>query len=428
MRGAARVSAEFAGGALLAGLPVLWKLLLHEPFGGLLAGLPAGAGAGAASKPFFVRPAAAAELPPRLLRFFGSEFPAGWHFGLHGVPGLDLLASLLAAAALLACARAAWRREIPFGIAMMALSTLSALTVGVLTGWFSVIPSEARDFERGTRHLVGLQHGLAFLAGYAVDLGLRARHVRGAPGARWRTRIARVPAAAATLLVLGGLSTQLLDLAAALAEPAPFAAGPRSPWRLESRYVSGFFRGPHFVGREEAGARSCAALPAMQRADCLRGVAMALGHVASRAPGPANPALDASCGRLRSAAALPDATAALLDTWCGMGLGWGRAQRAFGLPVKAAAACRGDGPRATDCLRGMGWGLAQDFADRPATLVHWQSSLLPADRPAFAEGIGAYVHMVAAERRFAARLCARLAGEHAVDCETGMGLGAGFMR
>jgi hypothetical protein len=374
-----RASLAVVLGGLLAAAPLLAKVWLHTPYGGLLGGADHVA---AATKPLFLAMPALAEVPSRLVQMLGVSFPYGHHFALHGLGPVDGLVAVLTAAAWVLALRD--RRLGPW-----LLVPPSVVGVGLATGWFVFHPGDDVPFERDGRHMVGLVHALAFAVGGAWA-SLRARR----PSSLWQV----LPLAAALLAGGGSVITQVQAAQRAWGEGG--RPDPATPFRLEGRYISGFFRGPHFLRDPTAGARSCEALPPRAANDCRRGVAMAFGF----APDPL-PDVRARCAALDT----PDLPAA---PWCLFGRGWAEVQRQFRRPVRASAACAAL-PEAThgevaDCRAGVGWGLAQDFADRPGVVGAWIAELPAAERAPVTAGVGVYAGMITADPAHVARVCRRL--------------------
>lgn len=378
-----------AVGGLLALSPLLWKMGVHVPFDGLM---PVGADVAQATKPFFLMAPEPLEIPATLLRMLTRDLSYGWHYGLHGAPGLGVVAT---AGGLLA-ALLGMRRAAPW-----ALAALGVVVVGLTTGWFVFHPGAGQPFERDARHVVGLMQALFFLAGgawAALPEGGAGRAVRWAGGA--------VVAA----MLVASASSQVQD--------ARLGAGfePLSPFRLESRYVSGFFRGPHFRADPAAGLASCRSEDPLRRADCTRGVAMALGQ-----SGQTVAEVETACSPL------PDD----LRRWCWFGRGWGAAQRYWRQLEAGARWCaerRIDDRAEGACLSGVGWGAAQDFADRPGVLAGWLDEVDAQERDAVARGIGVYGGMLYRERDHAEAFCARQVPDHLSACRAGFAWNEGFMQ
>lgn len=382
-----------AAGAAVAALPLLYKVLLHQPWDGLA---PPDATL-KATKPFVLALGGGRNPVVELASMVFVQLPYGLHYGLHGLRGGGVL---WAAVAGLAWLFAALRPGPRPGGAWL-LVPPSVVLVGLVTGWFVFHPGDAVPFERDARHIVGLTQGLAFAVGAALD------------GVRGRAR-----------QTLGGLVVLLLASsafttvrAAALAWSEGARPSLSTEFRLESRYVSGFFRGPHFLADSAPAAASCAPLSPPLDADCRRGVAMAFGY--GRSPEEAR----AAC------AAIEAATDEVVTPWCWLGHGWGHTHRSWREPGWAEQRCRvlDDDARAP-CLRGVGWGLAQDFGDRPGVLPAWIGGLPSASRRDLAEGVGIYAGMVARTREHGARICRRLVPDpQLARCLAGLDGNDGFM-
>lgn len=392
-----RALLAIAVGGLVAALPLLVKLLLHEPYAGLL---PDGVSISSATKPFLLRGLDPLVWPERLGEMLFLGFPYGHHFGLHGLPSADLFYAGIAAVAWMI---AVWDRRlgpwlaVPPGVAL----------VGMVTGWFVFHPGDQVPFERDARHMVGLSQALAFAVGGAFLVLHRRESLRS------------LATASVAVLVLVSLGTQIRAVHAAWAEGGRPVAS--TPFRLESRYVSGFFRGPHFVSAPRSGVQSCEALPARLAADCQRGVAMALGFGPQQAS-----ALREICSEADSV------SSADLTPWCWFGRGWGQTQTAWRQPVRASASCESVPGITTEevwnCRRGVGWGTAQDFGDRPGAIRNWMAELPARERGPVSEGVGVYAGMVAATHLHARRICERLVPEVLLQrCLHGSSLNDGFM-
>ena len=376
-------SAALAGvvGGLLAAAPLLYKLFLHEHYGGLL---PEGADITRATKPFVLTLHQRMGWPKELLHMLFVRFPYGLHFGLHGLPlAGPAVAALLGGAWLVALRD---RRLGPW----LAVPP-SVVLVGLVTGWFVFFPGDDVPFERDARHMVGMTHALALSAGAAFAF-LETRGV-----------VARAIAHAGVGLILLFCLVPRIG-AAQIAWDEGARPDIRTPFRLESRYVSGFFRGPHFLSDPAAAARSCEGLDGLLTADCQRGVAMAIGFN--------SPSVDLLRDRC---AALDEASDAEVGSWCWHGHGWGHAMRHWRQPGVASERCEAvQGAQAEEiawCREGIGWGLSQDFADRPGALRDWIAAMPTAERKPVAAGAGIYAGMIARTQEHAARVCRRLVPE-----------------
>ncbi|MCO4771114.1 MAG: hypothetical protein KDA24_13855 [Deltaproteobacteria bacterium] len=392
-----RAAAAVLFGGAIATLPLLVKLGLHEHYGGML---PPDGDVARATKPFVLNIERTMAWPKELLHMIFVRFPYGLHFGLHRLPGAGpIYAAIVGAAWVIAL------RDRRLGAWLAVPPTVVA--VGFFTGWFVFWPGDAVPFERDARHIVGLGHALALCVGGAF-VAIRSR-----------PSLAPVGDAAVAVLVLVGVASQVLAMQAAWAEGG--RPDLRTPYRLESRYVSGFFRGPHFVTDPARGAASCEALDAPLEADCQRGVAMALGV------NTAEPELLRSRCEALDAAAEPDLTSS-----CWVGRGWGVGMSNWRRPVRASAACGAivgaSAQEVTWCREGVGWGTAQDFADRPEAMRSWVTEMPVPERRAIATGVGLYAGMVAATEEYAARVCRRLVPEaQMARCLTGVSRNEGFM-
>jgi hypothetical protein len=395
-------------GLAVAALPLLWKAGVHTPWGvsGALA-------TGAATKRFFLQ----GDFPwSRLPGMASRDLVYATHWASHSLSWAGWLWYGAAVLAVIAAAGALFRRRLPReGVALLGI-VAAVFLVGGVTGWFPRVP-QGEAMERDGRHAVALVHASLLLIAALASSPLRA--VRAA--------------AVGVVVALAGCSvvSQVRDLRVAMREVDPFASGLATPFRLEGRYGTGFFRGPFFLGREGDAVASCMRAGERLGGDCVRGVAMSFGYNARGAPaaavsrGAAAPyELGEAC--LRLSASAPVAIAEELDRWCGIGLGWGEAHRRFRQPTVAVAACLDEAAHAADCVRGVGWGVAQDFADRDGALIRWAAGLPSTERPLFAEGVGAYAAMVARDRPYFERLCARLTGPLAPSCRAGAVLNRGF--
>lgn len=395
-----RALLAIAIGGLIAALPLLVKTLIHKPYAGLL---PDGISISSATKPFLLKGLDPLSWPDRLVELLFVGFPYGHHFGLHGFPSANVLYAGIAVLAWMIAVRdgrlGPWL-AVPPGVAI----------VGMVTGWFVFHPGDEMPFERDARHMVGLSQALAFAIGSAF-LVLR----------RDESRVVRraLAAAGVAVLLFVSLGSQVRAVRAAWAEGSRPVVS--TPFRLESRYVSGFFRGPHFASTPELGVQSCEALPLPLSADCQRGLAMALGFGEEEAP------------NLRMLCSEADVASSIdLTPWCWFGQGWGQAQRTWRQLVRASAAC-GATPGITTaeiwhCRRGVGWGTAQDFADRPDAIRTWITELPAQERHPVSEGVGIYAGMLAATHTHAARVCGRLVPTSLLPhCIRGTSLNDGFM-
>lgn len=376
--------AAIALGGLLAALPLLYKLILHEPFGGLM---PSGAQVASAVKPFFLGTMDPATWPARLADMLWLQYPYGHHFGLHGWPRLD---AFYAVVCLLAYGVALIDRRLGAWL----LVPPSALLVGLVTGWFVLYPANGVPFERDARHMVVLIHAMAFAVGGAV-----AAFEKGS------VYLLSLSRSAAALLVLVGLLPPLAAVQAAWVEGGrPELA---TPYRLESRYVSGFFRGPYFLAAPQAAVQSCEQ-SSQGSLDCVRGVAMAMGFAGQ----------GAQSTRL-FAAQLSDELDGDWSYWVWVGRGWSEAHRQWKHPDRASESCgaiAGASPlEIRQCRIGVGWGTAQDFADRQYQVRRWLGEIDEAERVPFAEGVGVYAGMMGASQEQVVRICYRLVPDRLHD-------------
>ncbi len=382
--GAGRDAAACLLGASAGLAPLAYKAWIHVPWGG---SAPDGAGAAAgAVKPLFLGGASAGEIALRPLTMLTRDLPYGLHFGMEGMAVAGWVFAGAAYAAFGWAAWAAWSsRQAPPRWTPLLVVPVAVIVVGALTGWFVFHPGDGPGWTRDARHIVGLTLAFAWLMGIAADQ---------AAGRVGRRTIVIVAALAAASVV-----TQVS--AFARADGGLHAA---TPWRLEGRFVSGFFRGPAFADAPEEAVASCATLEGAARRGCERGVSLAFGHgsASTRAPdlGP----------RLRELAPrLAPVSGVYVDLI--HGLGWAHAQRAFGRPAQAARACRDPSLWPTEqayCVQGVGWGYAMDFADRPAVTRAAAETLDPKDARPFAQGVGVLVRDLMRDPGARARRCARV--------------------
>jgi|GEM_PF-2015091 len=383
-RRAAAVALGLAAlGALIGFAPVLYKALIHDPFGGLAA---ASEVAGR-TKPFFVDAPGLFEIPGRLLQMFASDLPYGLHFGRHGIPGLDPLAAFgLVAAALGLLAVRPPRAWWP-----LAAAPVGAAAVGLLTGWwiFRAAPGDA-PFPRDARHI------LAFTLVASLCAGLLAESSRGL--AR------RAVMALAAVVALGSIATQVNA-----------RGDSRSlPFRLEGRFLQGFFAGP--VLPDAAAAEAvCSLQPAPRRRDCLRGVAWAWGHRHSRRIFDGDPAVPgdvvASCSSLDELGPAVGLARGDLLEQCWFGLGFGLGDAATWRPEVAVQLCRD--PRVPLpqnavrlCIEGAGFSHAQNFWNASGVMRERTGRLAARDRADYAGGIGAALAIIGRETLWIAARCA----------------------
>lgn len=378
-------------GSALASSPVLYKALLHTPFDGVAA-VTAESAAGQ-TKPFFLGVPKPSEVPERLWTMLLGELPYGLHFDSAGVPlvgGLFVLLAGLAFGALLVAARSdrRARRLLP-----ILLVPPAALLVGALTGWFVVGRTAGQEpFPRDARHLLVLTFFLSWLLALGLDR------------LRWRA----VGPVVVAFFAAASLSTQV----------AALGTSRGVPFRLQSRYVQGFFAGPVLLGQAEGAAAWCAEGPDPE--DCLRGVAMSWGHrfgardqglrgrTQGGEPSSTPSILRAECRTLGRATGDEDGR---VPEHCFFGLGFGFSDQALRRLDRSVETCyllalRDDERRA--CVRGAAWGQAQNFWNRRGALQRWiDEQVQGVDRVDSASGVGILVAMLAEDRAWIARQCAR---------------------
>jgi len=384
-RGAAlRATVAACIGAGLGLAPMAYKAWIHVPWGG--AATDARGAAAEAVKPLFLGGATPADLLARPLVMLGRDLPYGLHFGQEGMAAAGWVFAGAAYAAVAWAAWAAWRarRSLPAWAPILAVPP-AVVGVGALTGWFVFHPGDGPGWTRDARHIVGLTLALAWLMAITAD----------AQRGRARRAIVIVAALAAASVV-----TQVAAFGS-----ADGGVHAPSPWRLEGRFVAGFFRGPAFAGEPEAAAGSCAELEGASRRGCLRGVALSFGHAAAgiqRARRPVGPTLRETTRRLGPADGV--------DVDVLHGLGWAHAQAAFGRPARAVLPCRDaslSAPEVEACVEGVGWGFAMDFADRPGAVATAVGSLEDADAGPFARGVGVLIRDLLRDGPARERRCAR---------------------
>jgi hypothetical protein len=354
-------------GALIGLSPLAWKGLMHVPWSGLA---PEHAGAAEAVKPFFLGDVPIAEMLLRPLTMLVRDLPYGLHFGMEGMEVAGWAFCGVAYAAVAAACAAAWRAraDLPLWVPILAVPPAVVL-VGAITGWFVFHPGDGEGWTRDARHIVGLTLALSWIIGIQAD--------------RLDGRLGRRAVLLVMVLAAASFATQIMAVARADGE-----LHLDTPWRLEGRFVSGFFRGPAFQGAPEAAVRSCAVLPDDRRRGCLRGVALAFGHSAGglqTAGRPTGPTVRDRIARL--------GVGAEIDVL--HGLGWAHAQTSFGKPGPAVERCRSDESLTLReqalCIEGVGWGYAMDFGDRPAVLYAATTRLDSPDQRAFARGVGVLI-------------------------------------
>lgn len=393
-------------GLLIAASPLVYKALIHVPFDGLTP-VEAKAVVGQ-TKPFFLGLTQPWALPGRLLGMLFDQFPHGLHFGLHGLPGLGTAWVLISLGSWYAVFR---RRELR--LAPLVLVPALALLVGLLTGWFVLAPQPGDEaFPRDARHVVLLTFFLSWL------IGLAAARLPG-----------RLGPALVGLLALASVGTQVAAL------------GPSQgvPFRLESRFIQGFFAGPILYEQPQAAARWCRQGP--RPLDCMRGVAWAWGHKwgvhdfglngvspeggPSKSPG----ILRRACRDLvRVAGRGGDA----LRQECFFGLGFGFSDQAMRRMDRAQEVCRVlkltvEEQRA--CHSGAAWAQAQNFWNRPGVLRRWvDEQAAGRARVDSARGIGILAAMLADDRAWVENQCRRqVPGDLLEDCLVGAESNEPFM-
>lgn len=361
-------------GAAVALTPVLYKGLVHVPFGG---GVPAGGvSAAGQTKPLFLAMPGLTEMPGRLAHMVAVELPAGLHYGLHGLSGVGLL---FTAVGLLAFALLCWRlaRGDRGGWWILLALPPTVLLVGLLTGWWSFHPGSREPFPRESRHLLGVAWVLMILIGVALD-----RLPRRAEPVGWLL---------VGLLVVLSLFSQAREVRWQGLPPA----SAQTTWRLEGRALQGFFAGPALRGAPEELVGYCEAWPEPRRSDCLQGAAMSIGEPGAlgawRGPEHDFAGIRSECAALSEASA---GSVGRLD--CFFGLGFGLSHLGFRAPGRDLAACRRSRLLAPDeqdaCVQGVAWGVAQDFWNRPSAMRRWLvQEVEPEERATWARGVGALV-------------------------------------
>jgi hypothetical protein len=401
--GAAELLRELARavtGLALAAAPLLYKGLVHVPYGGRVT--PGALDAVGQTRPLFVSPPELTELPLRLAEMALRDLPHGLGFGLHGLGGAGgtwvVLAGLAAgwlSVRWLRGDRGAW------GLLLAVPPTV--FVVGALTGWFVFHPHGREPFPREARHVLGLTWTGSMLLAIALDRApVRARSVAWALVAAF--------ALASAVTQLGAVRWDRL--------PAPGDAG---GWRLEGRLLTGYFAGPSLDGDAAAVEAYCGLHPEPRRSDCLFGAALAWGE---RRSGAALVRGDAGIDPLRAACReLAGHSEELQETDCFVGLGFGLSHQVFREPGRALRACR-EQPllRAAEreaCVRGVGWGVVQDFWNRPAAMRRWlDEDVDKAEREAWARGVGDPLGRLNDQPGWRRALCVELVGEElAASCE-----------
>ncbi len=377
-------------GAAIAALPVLYKGLIHVPFSGL-ARVTSKAAAGQ-TKPFFLGLPKLREVPGRLLHMLTSDLPYGMHYDSAGVPWVG---GLLVSCAALAVVGLVVRARTDRGTARLLpvlLVPLAAVSVGLATGWFVVGRRAGMEpFPRDARHLLGLTYFGLWLLGIGLS----------------RLRLPSLGVALAAFFALASLGTQVAAL------------GPSRgvPFRLEARFLPGFFAGPVIGDQPEGAAAWCAEGP--RSLDCLRGVAMAWGHryaagdygLRGRSPkgGPSTTpqSLRADCAGLVRAAG--DRSGALQHS-CFFGLGFGFSDQAVRRLDRSQELCTWlelRPPERQACAQGAAWGQAQNFWNRPGVVRRWIDEQATGPyRVDSASGVGILVAMLGEDPAWVAQECA----------------------
>jgi hypothetical protein len=394
-----------ASAAVVGTAPLWWKLLFHTPWQGLLP--PGAAGPGRAVKPLFLAPPAPAKLLGRLKSMLVDEAPYGLHWELAGLrwaaePWVLVVLVLWGVAAW-----AAWKRG-GRGIIPI-LGPAGVVAAGAMTGWFVLISPGEEPFSRDGRHLTAFVLGLAWSSGAAASLWLqadgRARKIQGGASVL----------AAGFLVLVGGVGLSRTVDVRGLRD-----ARWESPFRLNSRYVAGYFRAPFFRDVPQLGATSCRVYPGPEAVDCLRGLWMGFG--AEGAGGVIEgkqPAREILWRCARATEGFQGGAPSSIES-CALGLGWGISDLLFRRPARAALTCRRDPALGAEgarwCIRGAGWATAQNFPDRPEALDRWLDAAPPEDGALLAEGVGLYLTMISEEDRWLQRQCGLLLGDRAGHC------------
>ncbi len=374
-------------GGALAALPILYKGAVHTPFGGLAAA----EAAARQTKPLILGLPKPIEIPGRLAAMLLRDLPYGLHFDSAGVPVL--------AGALVAIAAALWigllvqARKEPALRALLPILLVPpfAVVVGLLTGWFVVGHAPGQEpFPRDARHLLGL----CWFGALILGVGLARL--------RWRP----LGAAVVGVAVLASIGTQIAAL------------GPARgiPYRLESRYIQGFFVGSVLRSEPAGAAAWCARGP---RSDaCLSGVAMVWGHrragrdygLRGRAPGggPSDTpgVLRRDCAILARSAGR-DVVATREACFFGLGFGLSdQALRRLDRTIDVCDALELDPAERSACVRGAAWGQAQNFWNRPGAIRRWiDEQATGRDRVDSASGVGILVAMLASDAGWAGAQC-----------------------
>lgn len=380
------------GGALIGVTPMLWKAVAHVPYGALVP--PEGPGVAAAVKPLMLRPMGGADMGHRLWSMLVREGPYGMHWEIAGLPWLAAPWWWLGlgAAVLLFRTRTASRALVLGGIA-------GALIGSLATGWFVFFTPGEVPFSRDGRHITAL----VYLLSTAIAM-VAATTWRGDGGVKRRV------VAVALVALLGGGAVGVARTIDASGLGAPRW---QTPFRLGSRYVTGYFRAPYFLSAPERAAESCAVLPDLQRADCIRGVAFGFGSQAAYSMAATQEAAAANLAlqRCRALATKDGPTATELEISCGFGIGWGIADHVFRRPARGISRCqveaRLSGAIEQACAEGVVWGTVQNFFDRPEALAQWWSEVPPEHHSLIAGGTGQFLGMISTDGRWITRLCRR---------------------
>jgi hypothetical protein len=407
-------SALLLVGLALGLAPMAWKAWGHVPWGGLAP--PGGASASRVVKPLVLGNTNGSPWPERLWEMLTRDGPYGLHWELAGLPWL---AGPSWALLWMGWAAACWahRRRGLHGGWLLGGPPV-AVAVGLVTGWFVFYPGNDEGFSRDGRHLITLLLAGSWCLGMAVT-GPGPDPEGG--GARWMRRALSV----GVVLVVGGGA---LGMARSVSWERLPTADWRTPFRLEARYVSGYFRAPAFTSAPEAARRSCRVFAGSDERDCVRGVAFGFGASVARAVASGTREGAGALERCGALAGAGDEAAFRRDlaNACAFGLGWGLSDAAWRQPARAADFCRKDPDWGKEgvswCVRGVGWGLAQNFLDRPDALRRWVEAARPMDAPFLAEGVGIYAGMISTDPDWILRTCAlRLPATRTNSCVAGSG-------
>ena len=414
-----RFYSQAVGAAFVGASPVLWKLWFHTPWGGLVP--PSGPGVSAAVKPIFLVPPSPWGLLDRLGTMLWTEGPYGLHWELAGLPWLAL-PWFLGAWGLWAAAAWSVRRGGGRG-ALLLVGPVGVLLAGMLTCWFVLYPGEEEGFSRDGRHLTSLLLCLAWSGGIGASALLTG-------GGRWGTLIAVGTAAGLSVMMGAGA----LGLVRTVDKVGLTDLQWKTPYRLSSRFVTGYFRAPFFLADPLRGGASCLTLPPQDSVDCLRGVAMGFGSRAAmdviRDLRVGVPTL-AACRLVAEGGRRPDLADELADA-CALGLGWGISDLLFRRTSRAVERCDADpswGPRGRQwCVRGVGWATVQNFGDRPVAVSAWFSLVPPSDAGLLAEGAGILLGMMSADPHWVGRICSTFSeGDDQAGCRRMARWNDGFM-